>query len=218
VKSYFRWMLAKQSDQLFQTSCKDQQSTKSPRGYGNQIASLTFFSQQAIASLITNLRTHNVTKKLKKHISNPRARFSSIHSTGRASAPRERRGAEKKGKEREALPPRRRRPADVGATAQSERLQDTFFTCQSLDQPLRSSGGEDNKRVRWIALPQSFKGDDGLFTIGVVPAVVLPDDQAGRPPLAEPVGGAHGVPVGAVPDEPAPPVRDPPQRSSPNHA
>lgn len=54
--------------------------------------------------------------------------------------------------------------------------------------------------------------------IGVVPAVVLPDDQAGRPPLAEPVGGAHGVPVAAVPDEPAPPVRDPPQRSSPNHA
>ena len=57
-----------------------------------------------------------------------------------------------------------------------------------------------------------------IITVGVVPAVVLPDDQAGRPPLAEPVGGADGVPLAAVPDEPAPPAGDPPQRSPPNHA
>jgi hypothetical protein len=74
--------------------------------------------------------------------------------------------------------------------------------------------------VRWIESPFGIldnSAENEGRTVGVVSAVVLADDQAVRPPLAEPVGGADGVPV-AAPDEPAPPVRDPLQGSSTNHS
>jgi hypothetical protein len=66
-----------------------------------------------------------------------RARFST--RTAQAELVRhENEGRGKRKEKREALAPRRRRLADAGAAARSERLQDTFFTCQGLDQPLRS--------------------------------------------------------------------------------
>lgn len=114
-----------------------------------------------------------------------------------------------------AAPPRRR-----WSRGRSERFDYTFFTCQDLDQPWRSETTKATSETDFALSPfgivDNGAENDGR-TISVVAAVVLADDQAGRPPLAEPVGGANGVPV-AVPDEPAPPVRDPPQGSSSNHS
>lgn len=112
---------------------------------------------------IIRLRTRNVTKELETI--SPISMEIQVHTCWCATRTKEPRGSYTKilkGK-REALAPRRRRPAGAAAAgavaAQSERLQDTFFTCEDLDQPLRSTK-QNKERMRRIALPRRFCNGD----------------------------------------------------------